>query len=336
MSIFDEQVTQIPQDKQDNIEPEFVKRRRGRPKKNQVIGNYEKKKKPLDNIPMANVHVREAPLNKVKDEIILHFPLITLSDISRINNNNFPKERVNDPHDIFTINDGNYSSSDYNNDSESNNIAIIELKQQVDEQKYIINNLNNEISNYKTLLNRYDLANRNVSKINVLMVNTDDNNIIIPETTDIACWWCGYNFTDTQCILPENVYNDVWYVGGNYCCVECAAADNFARNDSSVWNRYSLLKQLYNIENIIPAPDKRVFTKFGGTVIYEDFKKNAHKCDRSYRLIMPPMASIIPLVEESVIDSTRVSITMNDLKRNAKLKRTKPLPNVKDNLFKCL
>lgn len=334
MSVFEEQLPQTPQ--QNNNELEFVKRGRGRPKKNQIMGNYEKKKKPLDNIPHTSVHVKEASLNKVKDEIILHFPLITLSDISRKSNDHVPKEKKNDPHDIFTINEGNYSSSDYNNDSEPNNIAIIELKQQLDEYKCTINNLNNEINNYKILLNKYDLANRNVAKINVLLVNVDNNDIIIPETTDIACWWCGYNFTDTQCILPENIYNDVWYISGNYCCVECAAADNFARNDSSVWNRYSLLKQLYSLENIIPTPDKRVFTKFGGPIIYEDFKKNAHKCDRSFRLIMPPMASIVPLVEESVIDSTRVSITMNDLKRNAKLKRTKPLPNVKDNLFRCV
>lgn len=330
MNVFDSQPSQISQN---NNEQEFVKRGRGRPKKNQIMG-YEKKKKPLDNVAHTNVHVKEAPLTKVKDEIILHFPLISLSDISRVNVEYYPKEKKNDLHDIFTINDGNYSTSDCNNDSEPNNIVIIELKQQLEEQKGVISNLHNEITNYKTLLNKYDLANRNVSKINVLLINVDNNAIIIPETTEVACWWCGYNFTDTQCILPENVYSDIWYVSGNYCCVECSAADNFARNDSGMWNRYSLLKQMYTLEQIIPTPDKRVFTKYGGPIIYEDFKKNSHKCDRVFRLIMPPMASIVPLVEESVVDSTRVSVTMNDLKRNAKLKRTKPLPNVKDNLFR--
>jgi hypothetical protein len=49
---------------------------------------------------------------------------------------------------------------------------------------------------------------------------------------------------------------------------------------------------------------------------------------------MLPMASIIPLVEETIIDNTRVSITMNELNKNAKLKRTKPLPGVnKENMF---
>ena len=49
---------------------------------------------------------------------------------------------------------------------------------------------------------------------------------------------------------------------------------------------------------------------------------------------MPPMASIIPLVEEITNDSTRVAVTISDIKKNTKLKRTKPLPNVKENIFK--
>jgi hypothetical protein len=318
-------------------EQEYVKRGRGRPKKNQMVNNYEKKKKPVENDMLGNVRVKEASLTQVKDEIILHFPLITMSDIMHKNSEQ-ENEIKNDPHDIFTINDGNLSNtksdSDYNMSEGLNNIAVIELKQQIDEQKYIISSLQNEIENYKSLMEKYDLSNRNVSKINVLLIDTNTDNIIIPESTEIACWWCSHNFTEVQCVLPENIYNDNWYVGGCYCCIECAAADNFSRNDSNVWNRYSLLKQLYKVDNIVPTPDKRIFTKFGGEIIHENFKKNAHKCDKIYRMIMPPMASIIPLVEETTNDSTRVSVTMNDLKRNVKLKRSKPLPNVKDNLFK--
>ncbi len=320
-----------------NNEPEF-KRGRGRPKKNQTINCVDKKKKLNDNNIAPNVHIKEASLLKTKEEIILHFPLISLSDITYNNNNNddnIVKEKKNDPRDIFTINDG-YSITKSDSDclsNESNNLAIIELKQQVDEQKYLINHLNSEIENYKLLLNKYDLSSRNISKINVLLVDVDSNNIIIPEKSDKACWWCGYDFEEVQCVLPENVYNDVWYISGNYCCAEYADADSFARNDSSVWNRHSLLKQLYNLENIVPTPDKKVFTRYGGSKNYEEFKKNSHKCDKAFRLIMPPMASIIPLIEETTVDNTRVSITMNDLKRNTKLKRTKPLPGVKENIF---
>lgn len=321
-------------------EPE-VKRGRGRPKKNQMGNNYEKKKKNNDNQQFSHVHIKEASLTKTKDEIILHFPLISLNDITYQNNKdeNFPKpvkEKKNDPHDIFTINDGNNSStksdSDYNDNNEANNFAVVELRQQVTDLKQTVATLNKEIDTYKKLLNKYDLANRNVNKIDVLLTNATFD-CIIPETTANACWWCSHTFDDVQCVLPENVYNDMWYVSGCYCCVECAAADSFDRNDSNVWNRYSLLKQLYKLNNILPTPNKKVFTKFGGPIIYETFKMKSYKCDRTYRLIMPPMASVVPLVEESVIDSTRVSISLNDLKRNAKIKRSKPLPGVKENLF---
>jgi hypothetical protein len=313
-------------------ETENVKRGRGRPKKNQTTNNFEKKKRAFDD--NMNVLVKEASLTKARDEIILHFPLITMSDIMR-NNNEQTQPKTHNPHDIFTINDDNYSStksdSDYNNE---NNYAILELKQQLDEQKATINNLTEEINSYKSIINNYELSNRNVTKIDVLMVDVDNGDIIVPETTHIACWWCSHTFPDVQCVLPENIYSDKWYVGGCYCCVECSAADSFSRNDSNVWNRYSLLKQLYKVDNIMPTPDKRIFKKFGGPVIYEEYKKSAHRCDKTFRLILPPMASIIPMVEEITSDSTRVSITMNDLKRNTKLKRTKPLPNVKDNIFK--
>jgi hypothetical protein len=315
-------------------ETEFIKRGRGRPKKNQTINNFEKKKKIFDD-NNTNVHVKEASLTKTRDEIILHFPFLTMSDITKPSDDS-TKEHKNNPHDIFTINEDNYSNtksdSDYNDSA--NNLAIMELKQQIDEQKHTINSLNDEITSYKSIINQYDLSNRNISKINVLMVDVDQNTNIIPETTNVACWWCSHTFTDVQCVLPENIYNDTWYVGGCYCCIECSAADSFSRNDSNVWNRYSLLKQLYKVDNIIPTPDKRIFKKFGGPVTYEDYKKNAYKCDKSFRLIMPPMASIIPLVEEITNDSTRVAITMNDLKKNTKLKRTKPLPNVKENIFR--
>lgn len=333
MNIFNNQQT-LPI--QNMNEPEFIKRGRGRPKKNQIMGHYEKKKKTLDNTPLTNVQIKEASLTKVKDEIILHFPFITMNDIIPKNDGSMQKEKKNDPHDIFTINDGNSSTksdSEYNNSNESNNITIIELRQLLDEQRCTINNLTTENNNYKAALNKYDSTSRNVTKIDVLLVDCDGE-CIIPEKTDIACWWCTHNFDDVQCVLPESECNGVWCVGGVFCTVECAAAESFARDDSNVWGRYSLLKELYKREIITPTPDKRIFTKFGGKIDYIKYKNNCHKCDKAYRLIMPPMASIVPLVEEISIDSTRVSVTMNDLKRNTKLKRTKPLPNVKDNLFK--
>lgn len=310
------------------------KRGRGRPKKNQIGNIGDKKRKLNDNI--NNTHIKEASLSKAKDEIILYFPSITLSDINYRKDNSESTENKADPHDIFTINECNSSSksdSDYDPHQESNNIIVAELKQKITEQKYMINNLNEEIEKYKLLLSKNDLPCRNVVKSNIFLVDVDNDKCIIPTTTNIACGHCGHDFNDVQCVLPEYIYDDKWHVSGCYCCVECSAADSFCRNDADVWNRLSLLKDLYNIDTIIPTPDRRIFKKFGGPVDYDIYKNNVHKCDRNYRLIMPPMASIIASTEQISQDPTRVSITMNDLKNNAKLKRSKPLMGAKDNIF---
>lgn len=316
-----------------NKDPE-QKRGRGRPKKNLMGNNHEKKRKINDNI--NNTHIKEASLSKAKDEIILYFPSITLSDINYKKDNSESVENKISPHDIFTINEGNTSSksdSDYDTNQESNNILVTELKQKITEQKYTINTLNEEIEKYKLLLSKNDLPCRNVTKMNVFLVDIVSGECIIPESTSIACGHCSHNFNDVQCVLPEYIYDDKWHVGGCYCCVECAAADSFSRNDADVWNRLSLLKDLYKVDVIIPTPDRRIFKKFGGPVDYDVYKNNIHKCDRNYRLIMPPMASIIASTEQTTLDPTRVSISMSDLKHNAKLKRSKPLMGAKDNIF---
>jgi hypothetical protein len=117
---------------QNNNVTEF-KRGRGRPKKNQTVNNNEKKKKMNDNV-ILNVHIKEASLSKPKDEIILHFPFISLNDISY--KNTPKKEPKNNPHDIFTINDGTTSTkSESDCLSENNNVNYIELIQQLESQK---------------------------------------------------------------------------------------------------------------------------------------------------------------------------------------------------------
>ena len=324
--------------------PKQVKRGRGRPRKSQSIKNDIIK-------TTSKKNTKSIQREDYEDEIILHLP-ISLKDISNPNKNsqdvfddnsepdefNVNGENSNPDTNIFTINEIHSDSSSNSSNYEVNNVYVYDLKQKIKEQEKSIKKLTKELDEYKSLItedNKNGTNDRKVHKMNINLFDVHSKKQIVVEKTKIACWWCTYNFDNPPCFLPDNYVDDKFYVFGCFCTFNCAAAYNLNLDDASIWNRYSLLKQLYNLENIIPTPDKRVFTKFGGPKIYEDFKKNSHKCDRAFRLIMPPMASIVPLVEESVIDSTRVSITMNDLKRNAKLKRTKPLPNVKDNLFKC-
>jgi hypothetical protein len=48
------------------------------------------------------------------------------------------------------------------------------------------------------------------------------------------------------------------------------------------------------------------------------------------------MTSIVPLIEEGNSDNTKVNISLADLNKKNILKRSKPLPNTKNTLFKTL
>lgn len=317
------------------------KRGRGRPRKNQVMSDIDKIKKDKQ-INSIKKYAKEIIDNDHDDEIILHLP-ITYKDITTIKNNNTLFDKKTDSSsnkqdtNIFTINDIN---SEPNSDSENN-----DLKKKIFEQTQIIKNLEKELSNYKNLLtdnSAQGVNNRKVTKMNMELIDTKTGAPIICEKTDIVCWWCTYNFDTVPCFLPEKFIDNKFYVFGCFCTFNCAAAYNLNLNDSYIWNRYSLLKKLYYLifkinDDIHIAPPREIFKKFGGPLSYEDFKKNCAKCLKEYRFIMPPMTSIIPLIEESYSDNTKVNISLADLnKKNSILKRTKPLPNSKNTLFETL
>jgi hypothetical protein len=172
-------------------------------------------------------------------------------------------------------------------------------------------------------------------------VHSQDGQTIIEEKTDIACWWCTYNFDTIPCFVPEKFYNNKYHVFGCFCSYNCAASYCLGMTDSFTWNRYGLLKKLYNTvygntESITIAPPREAFRKFGGTLSYEDYRKNCVRGSKEYRFIMPPMTSIVPLIEEGNTDVTKVNISLAEINKKTMLRRTKPLPSVRNNLFETL
>ena len=81
------------------------------------------------------------------------------------------------------------------------------------------------------------------------------------------------------------------------------------------------------------APPRQLLKTFGGYLSIEDFRKNCQKQDKIYKILMPPMISIIPQIEENInignIDKT-IPIDQHKIRRadiNLKLKRSKPILN---------
>jgi len=341
----------IENSKQSNNQ-QAVKRGRGRPRKNQVMNDVDKNKK-NKNVQLSKPINKNLNKKELDEEIILHLP-ISFKDLNNMksesnavfenktttssNNNN------NQDINIFTIND---IGSDPNSDSsnfEVNDVVVHDLKHKIKEQEKVIIKLEKEINECKALLNDDNangVNNRKVSKMNLNLIETNTGTPVTVEKTNIACWWCTHNFDTLPCFIPEKIIDGNYYVFGCFCSYNCAATYNLKMDDSYIWNRYSLLKKLYNAihggtDDISLAPPREIFSKFGGTLTYEDYRKNCKKNTKEYRFIMPPMTSIVPLIEEGYTDTTKVNVSLADLNKKNMLKRNKPLPTVKNTLFETL
>jgi hypothetical protein len=313
-----------------------TKRGRGRPRKNQIISSDKDKKN------KNTFSVKQCTKNIIKkgvdEEIILHLP-ISLKDLNIAKMIEPVNTTNNENSNIFTIDDIN--SESYTDSSNSNDMMMNDLKQKYKELEKIIQKLEKEVSEYKALLydnNANNVNTRKVSKMNTIFVNANTGTSIIVDKTDIACWWCTHNFDNIPCFIPEKIVGETCHVFGCFCVWECAAAYILQMDNSYVWDRYSLLKKLYNKVNgnnddIRIAPPREVFTKFGGSLTYEEYRKNCKTGVKEYRFIMPPMTSIVPLIEEGYTDNTKVNISLADLNKKNALRRNKPLPNLKNTFF---
>jgi len=318
-----------------NKSDEPIKRKRGRPRKNKT----QSKKNTEDNISIKNSYDK----NK---EIILHLA-INFNDVKKYGekHNNTEETTSTPTESVFTLtdtpsNDSSNSSSNFEN-IEHADININELVNKIKYQNKIIYKFQSELEEYKKIINKqlsHGIINNKIYKMDIKFINIKNNKQIIQEKTNIVCWWCTYNFDNIPCFIPEKIINDTYYVFGCFCSYNCAAAYNLQMNDYKIWDRYSLIKKLYykiyEKNNIFIAPAREVLKKFGGPLSIEEFRKDSIKGTKEYRLIMPPMKSIIPYVEEIYKNSYIIqNIKMNNSADNLVLKRIKPLPNSKNNLY---
>lgn len=193
----------------------------------------------------------------------------------------------------------------------------------------------------------------NIKNTNSLVRQNFSDNSYWPEKTNIACWWCCHNFSNTPATLPTKYEKGIYSVIGVFCSPECAGAWNFndKANDSLIWERYSLLNMLYiniykNINlNIKLAPPKELLEKFGGQLTIEEFRNSCSNYGRDFKLIMPPVKTIIHSINEEAniiiksklkkfipIDKDRINKANEELK----LKRNKPLTNHNNTLENCM
>ena len=174
-----------------------------------------------------------------------------------------------------------------------------------------------------------------------------------PSSTSIYCWWCCHPFEGAPCGLPYKYIDNKFEVYGVYCSPECAAAYNFDNYEGEdIWERYSLLnflyRKIYNEKNIkikLAAP-RQVLKIFGGSLSIKDFRSQNSNYNRSFKVIVPPMVSIIPQQEYNFLDngfSSKINKKYIPIEKNKivtseelRLKRSKPFQATKNTLEKCM
>ena len=213
---------------------------------------------------------------------------------------------------------------------------------------------NNEINNYETNQNLDSLYNFSKNFIkNIYNVNIKYNNINSSEwikSTNLHCMWCCHKFTTPPIPIPEKYIDDKFHVYGIFCSFNCASSYIFKMEDDydRKFEKYNLLNLLYkkvtnNNNKIKLAPDKEVLKIFGGNLSIEDFRKSSLDNTKNYNIQFPPLVTIIPKIEETIIKKHNIiendkfipidNNLLDNAKKTLRLKRNKPITDPESTLY---
>jgi hypothetical protein len=318
----------------------------------------------LDNAFYIGDNVNSSILNQNEPSITDNFQDNTINDVNDIKN-------LNDEYNEAIANDA------YNiNENNANNITIQtqsineDINEDINseiEDTFNKNNMKMNIGIEKQLKLNEDKTQSSFNYADNISLesNTSDKNKCIPifiefadanrkntwpSKTNIDCLWCCCSFENTPFGIPIKKLQEKYLMFGNFCSAECAASyiynTNFL-NNSERTESYSLLNLLYRERNqdaIHFAPSKLCLKRFGGRLTIEQYRNNLRSQNKEYNIVIPPLTSIIPNVEEtnmskslsnfdsSILNNSIVSKTGELLR----LKRQKPLPDSNNTLEACM
>jgi hypothetical protein len=325
-----------------------------------------------------------------EDNVIIHLP-IKLDNVPKNNNLEYSPtidiptgyEDMSDIYQHISQKNNPYKNSEligigppptismctypFDKKNKENNNEDIELDTEINNENL---NKNREIASnvcMKDIKKQRDLeiVGRNKltrSSVEKCLLSMDESNKTKtwPNSIHIHCWWCCHPFDNTPCSIPYEYKNDNYSVYGVFCSPECAASYNFSDTlgISDMWERYSLLNMLYRkvydnkTYKIKLAPPRQTLKIFGGHLDINEFRENFTNNTHSYKIVMPPMVSIIPVQELSAIDKGFTTkqdknimllkesdnISLDSLNNNTglRLKRSKPFVATKNTLEKCM
>ena len=170
-----------------------------------------------------------------------------------------------------------------------------------------------------------------------------------PSATSICCFWCCHRFNESPVGIPQRYNRSKFYLTGCFCSFNCAASYIFNEKEQNMWEKYALLNLLYTVINgsqsvkIKLAPPRQCLQMFGGTMDVETFRSSSLKNNSNYKVINPPLVSIIPQMEETHMENIHrkkaqslhqefSAMYTSNADTQLKLKREKPLINKSNTL----
>ena len=282
-------------------------RKRGRPPKNMVMTK-----------PTKIITERK----ETEEQLVLFLPNFDETSDKK-KNNEFQSitesETKNKFKHLTDINKSEKSNdSDNNSESESDNeTAYIKIKNKINNNiEKLVEELHKKdamIMHLKSKLKDKSLYNENTillnkdnkkKLINLGLITINDNKLHVVDKTDLACWWCTYNFDTIPLGLPDHFKNNTYYIFGNFCSFSCMLAYNDNLDDYRKSVRTGLIKQLYksifdNENMIIKASGPReLLNKFGGPMDISKYRDPNSICTKNFRISLPPMIPLLADYEE--------------------------------------
>jgi hypothetical protein len=309
-------------------------KKRGRPRKNVDTSKIINKPTPNINNRIYKNENNDCSINifdietsnndHQNDSIIFHFPIKydTMvkhsKKIKKIKQSTEIIDMSSDFSEVFTM----------SSESDSGGVCEKCLK-----NADVVKILKNELSICK------DKQKKSIQKNNNCIINPNiattsiDNLIQINDKTDILCWWCCHEFDERPFVIPEKYYQDTYYVYGCFCSLNCASSFNAVElNDYKVSERESFLKKMYNVSLIEMAPKRQILKKFGGPLTIKEYRSNFVTNNSNFIVTLPPLNYIIvPVTNDN--NNEIIGIRNSD---ELVIKRTKPLPSSKNNLYNTM
>lgn len=290
---------------------EIVKKKRGRKPKNLYYcsNNFENTETSKLNSKIINID------DNILPDIIAYLPLKNNDLLKKLDNNIVEKLNLKLELDVNN-NEIEYESA--------NSINNCEYCKKLEDKIIYLENLVNQLKEGIIIKNENYNKKLFLSQININNLENKDS---------LCCWWCCHKFNNHSLGLPEFIFKNIYYVYGNFCSFNCMLSYNLDKNDYKIWERQANIYQMINsvsdeikTKKVIFAPPRQTLNIFGGPLTINEFRNNFLIINNDFRYILPPMISLIGLIEENIFN-LGANNQIKEKPDSPYIHRKKPLPN---------